>query len=101
MLRVLPPQIEPVLQQIRSPFLESPGTFSGAEAVLCCSVFIQDESFNNFEKNAMKPLLNDAKSTGLWARNCATIEQFFILKFAPGPEKFPGVSRNRAQVVAS
>ena len=101
MLRVLPPQIEPVLQQIRGSFLESPGTFSGAEAVLCCSVFIQDESFNNFENNAMKLLLNDAKSTGLWARNCATIEQFLILKFALGPETFPGVSRNRAQVVAS
>ena len=101
MLRVLPLQIEPVLQQIKGSFLESPGTFSGAEAVLCCSVFIQDESFNNFENSAMKLLLNDAKSTGLWARNCATIEQFLFLKFALGPEKFPGVSRNRAQVVTS
>ena len=90
MLGVLPPQIEPVLQQIKGSFLESPGTFSGAEAVLCCSVFIQDESFNNFEKNAMKLLLNDAKSTGLWARNCATIEQFLILKFAPRARKVSG-----------
>ena len=49
----------------------------------------------------MKLLLKDAKSTGLWARNCATIEQFFILKFAFGLKTFVGVSRNRAQVVAS
>ena len=85
MLRVLPPQIEPVLQQIRGPFLESVGTFSGAEAVLCCSVFIQDESFNNFENNAMKLLLNDAKSTGLWARNCA-----FDFKICPRARKVSG-----------
>ena len=85
MLRVLPLQIEPVLQQIKGSFLESPGTFSGAEAVLCCSVFIQDESFNNFENNAMKLLLNDAKSTGLWARNCA-----FDFKICPRARKVSG-----------
>ena len=32
--------------------------------------------------------------TGAWARNCDTIQQVLILKFAFGPEKFPGLSRN-------
>ena len=33
--------------------------------------------------------------TGLWARNCAIIT--VILKFAFGPENFPGLSRNGPQ----
>ena len=32
------------------------------------------------------------------ARNCATIQQVLILKFAFGPEKFPGLSRNGALI---
>ena len=32
---------------------------------------------------------------------CGQGTVLLILKFAPVPEKFPGVSRNRAQVVAS
>ena len=43
----------------------------------------------------MKLSVNEAKLTGLWARNCATIQLVLILKFAFGPEKFPGLSRNR------
>ena len=38
--------------------------------------------------------VNEEKLTGVWARNCDTIQQVFILKFAFGPEKFPGLSRN-------
>ena len=38
--------------------------------------------------------LTNIHSTGLWARNCATIQQVLILKFAFGPEKFQGLSRN-------
>ena len=45
----------------------------------------------------MKLSLNEAKLTGLWARSCATIQQVLILKVAFGPEKFPGLSRNRPQ----
>ena len=37
---------------------------------------------------------NEAKLTGLRARNCATIQKVWILKFAFGTEKFPGLSRN-------
>ena len=43
----------------------------------------------------MKLSVNEAKLTGLWARNRATIQLVLILKFAFGPEKFPGLSRNR------
>ena len=32
------------------------------------------------------------------ARNCATIQQVLVLKFAFGPEKFPGLSRNGALI---
>ena len=42
----------------------------------------------------MKVSINEAKLTGLWARNCAIIQQVLILKFVFGPEKFPGLSRN-------
>ena len=49
------------------------------KAVLCCCVFIQDQSFNNFENNTIKLLGNEAKLTGLWARNWATIQQVLIL----------------------
>ena len=40
----------------------------------------------------MKLSVNEAILTGLWSRNCATIQQVLILKFAFGPEKFPGLS---------
>ena len=62
------------------PFLESPGNFSGAES--CLVFFIQDQSFNNFENDTMKLLMNEAKLTGFWARNWATILIGFDLKFA-------------------
>ena len=42
----------------------------------------------------MKPSVNEATFAGLWARNCATIQQVLIQKFAFGPEKLPGLSRN-------
>ena len=45
----------------------------------------------------MKLSVNEAKLTGLWARNFATIYQVLILQFAFGSEKFPGLSRNEPQ----
>ena len=42
----------------------------------------------------MKLSVNEAKLAGLWARNCATIQQVSISKFAFGPEKLAGLSRN-------
>ena len=46
----------------------------------------------------MKLSMNEAKLNGLWARNCAIIQQVLFLKFAFGPEKFPGLSRNEPLV---
>ena len=34
----------------------------------------------------MKLSVNEEKLTGLWARNCATVQQVWILKFAFGPK---------------
>ena len=45
----------------------------------------------------MRLSVNEAKLTSLWARNCDTIQQVLILKFAFGPEKLPGLSRNEPQ----
>ena len=46
----------------------------------------------------MKLSVNDLKLTDLWVRNCATIRQVWMLKFAFGPEKFPGLLRNAPQI---
>ena len=43
----------------------------------------------------MKLSVNEAKLTGLWARNCATIQKVLIWNFAFGHEKLPVLSRNR------
>ena len=43
----------------------------------------------------MKLLVNEAKLTGLWARNWATILTGYDLKFALWAEQFSGFSRNR------
>lgn len=45
----------------------------------------------------MKLAVIEASLTGLWARNCANNQQVLNLKFALGPEKFPGLSRNGPQ----
>ena len=42
----------------------------------------------------MKLSIIEAKLTGSWARNSAAIQQAWILIFASGFEKFPGLSRN-------
>ena len=59
-------------------------------------VYNEDQSFNNFENDTMKLSVNEAKLTGLWARNCASIQQILTLKFALGPEKFPSLAGNGA-----
>ena len=47
----------------------------------------------------MKLSVNEAKLINLWARNCGTIQQVLILKFAFGPEKSPGLSKNGPQTL--
>ena len=56
-----------------------------------CRVCIQDLSFSNSENDTMKLSLNEAKLTGLWAKNCTAIQQVLILKFDFRPKKFPAV----------
>ena len=76
----------------RDPFLGSP-----EKLFYVCSVCLQYQSFNNFENDRMKVSVKEAKLTGLWARNCATIQRVLISKFTFGPETLPGPSRNRLQ----
>ena len=75
----------------------SPGNFSGAEKLIYVYrvCIIQDQSFNNSENDTMKLSLDEANLTDLLTRNCATIQQVLILKFAFGPEKFPGLSKRK------
>ena len=80
----------------RGLFLESPGNFSGRESYLRCCVFIQDQSFNNFDNHTMKLSLNEAKLTVLWARNWTAIQQVLILIFALEPRKVAGSLEKRA-----
>ena len=42
--------------------------------------------------------VNEAKLTGLWAWNCATIQQVVILIFAFEPKKFLGLLKNGPQI---
>ena len=50
----------------RGLFLESSGNFSGPGKLFCVSpVCIQDESFNNFDNDAIKLSVNEAELTGL------------------------------------
>ena len=63
--------LEPVSRQSRQLF--------GPEKLFSVyNVCIQYQSFNNFENDTMKLLINKAKLTCLWARKCATIQQVLI-----------------------
>ena len=73
-----------------APFLESPDYFSGPKT---CSMLVLF-AFKIYVSIILKLSLNEAKLAGLWARNCATIQQVSISKFAFGPETLPGLSRN-------
>ena len=46
----------------------------------------------------MKLSVNEAELTGLRARNCATIQQVLIIRFAFRSETLPGLSRNESLV---
>ena len=78
-------------------FSKVPVTFRARKAVLCLLCLHSakvKQSFNHSENNKMKLSVDEAKLTGLWARTVLTIQLVWILKFAFGPEKFPGLSRN-------
>ena len=61
-------------------FSEVPVTFRGPESCFVFPVFASD---------TIKLSFNKAELTGLWARNCATIRQVLMLKFAFGTNPNP------------
>ena len=69
-------------------FSNIPVTLRARKAVYVCRVCIQDQSFNNCENDTMKLSVSEAKLTGLYARNCATIQQVLILKLPSGPKSY-------------
>ena len=70
-------------------FLESPGNFLGPESCVVFAAFTFKMKVSIILKsNKMKLSVNEAKLTGLWARNCATIQQVWILKFVFDPKSF-------------
>ena len=81
-------------------FLESPGNFSCPKSCFMFAVFPLKIEVSKILKmiqwNGYQ--FNEVKSTSLWASNCATIQKVLILKIAFGPEKLPGLSKNRPQV---
>ena len=55
-------------------FSKVPITFRARKLFYVCRVCVQDQSFNNFENDAiMKLSVNEAKLTGLRVMNFATI----------------------------
>ena len=79
------------------PFLESADNFSGPKSSFMFALFaFMIKVSINFENDTMKASVrvNEAKWTGLWARNCAIIHKVLITKFAFRPETLPGFSRN-------
>ena len=70
-------------------FLESPSNLFGPESSVLFAAFTFKINVSIILKsNKMKLSVNEARLTGLWARNCATIQQVWILKFASGPKRF-------------
>jgi len=61
------------------------------------NIYFQDQSVNNFDNETTKLSVNEEKLTGLWARNCATVQQVLFLKFAFRPEKLARLLRSRPQ----
>ena len=80
------------------PFLESPDNVFVSESCFMFGVYALKIKVSIIKlmklKLIMKLSVNKAKLTGLWARNCATIQLVLISKFTFGPEKFSGLSRN-------
>ena len=56
--------------------------------------------FKNFENDAMKLSLNEAKLTGFRAESCATVHKVLISKFAFGLEKLLPLCLDRRTLFA-
>ena len=81
---------------ILDPCLESPDNFSGPKSSFMFVVFMHS-SLTILKTIQWKYQLTKWKSIGLWTTKCATLQQVLNPKFALGPEKIPGRSRNRPQ----
>ena len=77
-------------------FFESTSTFRAQKAVLCLLCL-----HSRKVSTILKMIRWKAKLTSLWARNCTTIWQVLISKFAFGPEKLPGLLRKGSLVLLS
>ena len=75
----------------RARFSRVPFSFQALKAVLCLLDLQSRSNFNNVESDTMKLSVNEAKLTGFWARNYATIQQVLILEFSFKPEKLLGL----------
>ena len=72
--------------------------FGPVKLLYVCSICIQHRRHRSFESNAIKLSVNETKCTGLWAGNRATTLSVLNSNFGLGPEKLPGLSRNRPPV---
>ena len=71
-------------------FSKVPVNFRTGKLLCVCRVYIQDQSFDKFEKSKTKLSVNEAKLSGLWAKNCATIQQVCLrARFRAFPETGP------------
>ena len=77
-------------------FFESTSTFRAQKAVLRLLCL-----YSRKVSIILKMIWRKAKLTSLWARNCTTIWQVLISKFAFGPEKLPGLLRKGSLVLLS
>ena len=95
-------KMQPQDRQSRGLFLESLNDVSGPESCFTCmfAMFAFKIKVSKILKNndTMKLSPNKVKLTGSWARNCNTIQQTLISKFAFWPKKLPGLLRNRPQL---
>ena len=71
-------------------FSKVPVTFQAQKAALCLPWLHWSQIFNNFEENETKLSVNEAKWTGLWARDGATIQLVWIFKICLRAQKVSG-----------
>ena len=70
-------------------------TFRARKAVFVCLVCIQDQGLDDLKNDQMKLSIDEAKLTGLWARNCAIIQQILIWNLPSGPKSYRAFRETR------
>ena len=74
-------------------------TFRARKAVFVCPVCIQDQGIDDFKNDHMKLPIDEAKLTGLWARNCTTVQQILIWNLPLGPKRYRAFRETRPLVL--